>query len=138
MAGKRDASGPMSVNEAGPLIVGRMIHYVLRNGECRPGIVVSVKPKPNPEWKLNAIVLRDGSNDDGALCRQPGAPRGYNLAAGEYPSDQPVGFPLGFWAVEAPYSCEGLEELVRVPVEEGAALARTWHWPRDHEPKGEK
>jgi hypothetical protein len=52
--------------------LGRIVHFVLPNGEHRPAIIVRVfDPVPTPASVANLQVFLDGSND--APARQPGA-----------------------------------------------------------------
>lgn len=79
---------------------GRIVHYVLSNGEHRPAIVVrnwSNPEIPGSDGMVNLIVFSDGSNDSGAVSGNV--------------SEQGL-----FWATSAHYGSEGTEH-------------HTWHWP---------
>lgn len=81
------------------LIEGRIVHYVLSNGQHRPAIVVrdwSNPDLPGSDGMVNLIVFADGTNDMGAV-------------GGTYTA-QGI-----FWATSAHYSPDGTEH-------------HTWHW----------
>lgn len=81
------------------LIEGRIVHYVLSNGEHRPAIVVrnwSNPFLPGSDGRVNLIVFADGTNDSGAVSGNV--------------SDQGL-----FWATSAHYDPEGTKH-------------HTWHW----------
>lgn len=44
------------------LIEGRIVHYVMPDGQHRPGIIVRVWDSPHPGL-VNLIVFVDGTND---------------------------------------------------------------------------
>jgi len=87
------------------LTEGRIVHYVLKNGQHRPAIVVrnwSNPDVPGSDGMVNLSVFTDGSNDSGALGGDSSA----------------QGF---FWATSVHYSPLGTEQ-------------NTWHWvERDEE-----
>lgn len=81
------------------LIEGRIVHYVLSNGQHRPAIVVrnwSDPALPGSDGRVNLIVFSDGTNDKGAVSGNA--------------SDQGL-----FWATSAHYDPEGTKH-------------HTWHW----------
>lgn len=81
------------------LIEGRIVHYVLQNGQHRPAIVVrnwSDPALPGSDGRVNLIVFADGTNDAGAV-------------GGAY-SSQGL-----FWATSAHYDPVGDKH-------------HTWHW----------
>jgi hypothetical protein len=83
----------------GGLIEGRIVHYVLSNGQHRPAIVVRNWSDPDmlgSEGRVNLIVFADGSNDRGAISGTA--------------SEQGL-----FWATSAHYDQEGEKH-------------HTWHW----------
>lgn len=52
--------------------IGRIVHFVLPNGQHRPAIIVRVfEEPPTPASVANLQVFLDGSND--APAREPGA-----------------------------------------------------------------
>jgi len=81
------------------LTEGRIVHYVLSNGQHRPAIVVrnwSNPDIPGSDGMANLIVFSDGSNDRGVV--------------GGNATDQGL-----FWATSAHYDAEGCKH-------------HTWHW----------
>lgn len=70
------------------LTEGRIVHYVLSNGEHRAAIVVRVFEPGKPLGLANLIVFSDGSNDRGAVFGNV--------------SEQGL-----FWATSAHYDPEG-------------------------------
>ena len=50
--------------EVAGLSIGRIVHYVLENGEHRPAIIVRVWNKD--PGAVNSVVFLDGSNDTGS------------------------------------------------------------------------
>lgn len=81
------------------LTEGRIVHYVLSNGQHRPAIVVrnwSDPALPGSDGRVNLIVFADGTNDAGVVSGNV--------------SDQGL-----FWATSAHYDPEGTKH-------------HTWHW----------
>lgn len=81
------------------LTEGRIVHYVLSNGQHRPAIVVrnwSNPDIPSSEGRVNLIVFADGSNDKGTISGNV--------------SEQGL-----FWATSAHYDPAGNKH-------------HTWHW----------
>lgn len=88
----------LEVNPISALTEGRIVHYVLSNGQHRPAIVVknwSNPTLPGSEGMVNLIVFADGANDR-------------NVISGN--SDQGI-----FWATSAHYDPNGTKH-------------HTWHW----------
>lgn len=84
--------------------VGRIVHYVMPNGEHRPAIVVRVWGDGHSgAQRVQLQVFTDGSND-------------VHTPAGEHPE-----FVSGiYWATSV---------LHQEPTEEVPDPERTWHWP---------
>lgn len=81
------------------LIAGRIVHYVLSNGQHRPAIVVRDWSDPHvtgSDGMVNLIVFADGTNDAGAILGI-------------------VSPPGLFWATSAHYDAAG-------------TIHHTWHW----------
>jgi hypothetical protein len=49
------------------LIEGRIVHFVLNNGEHRPAILVKVWESLRSEGTVNMIVFLDGINETGII-----------------------------------------------------------------------
>jgi len=49
------------------LTEGRIVHYILLNGEHRPAIVVRVFDSGRAYGLANLVVFSDGSNDKGSV-----------------------------------------------------------------------
>lgn len=82
------------------LTEGRIVHYVLSNGQHRPAIVVrdwSNPALPGSDGRVNLMVFVDGTNDSGAVSGKA--------------CEQGL-----FWATSAHYDPAGTEH-------------HTWHWP---------
>lgn len=46
-----------------PVSVGRIVHYVMQDGQHRPAIVVRLWPSPTADPVVNLQVFTDGDND---------------------------------------------------------------------------
>jgi hypothetical protein len=97
------------------LTEGRIVHYVMPDGSCRPAIIVRVwqdLQKELPGYS-NLCVFRDGSNDDAIVCQRT------NLTVPHCGCDeghsQPAGWPLSFWATSVVFADKRKHH--------------TWHWP---------
>jgi hypothetical protein len=105
--------------------IGRIVHFVLPNGEHRPAIVVRVWPEEFPNNShdhtgLNLQVFLDGANDNEAY-RGMELPAKIDLLHGT------------MWYTNAQYAPPPPEgERISDPgLPEGVAIAPfgTWHWP---------
>ena len=96
--------------------LGRIVHFVLPNGEHRPAIVVRVWPEefpnnPDDHMGLNLQVFLDGTNDDAAYAGLP-LPAKIDTLHGT------------MWYTSAQYA---------FPNPDGSLASNTWHWPEREE-----
>lgn len=105
--------------------IGRVLHYILENGKCRPALVLE-------DWggtgTVNLIVFPDGSNDGkeaidnhqhnyeapGLLAPTIGGPHVPNTARSG-PANAPL---VGIWKTS-------------VKPEHKVKKSGSWHWPRE-------
>jgi hypothetical protein len=88
--------------------IGRIVHYVLKDGQHRPAIVVGVWPNEFPDnienkTGLNLQVFLDGWNDKAHAEGTPATMEGNSAPATK-------------WIASAPYCSI-------------TSHAETWHWP---------
>ena len=107
--------------------IGRIVHFVLPNGEHRPAIIVRVWTEEFPNnpvehTGLNLQIFLDGTNDNEAY-RGMELPAKIDLLHGT------------MWYTSAQYGSPGGEKIDNPGLPEGISIAppATWHWPEREE-----
>lgn len=103
--------------------IGRILHFVIPSGKCRPAIVVEDWPEAGKPGYCNLVVFPDGSND---------GKYGVDDHTHQYVMGEPM---IGGKSMRSATDKANLPLMTgwetSVLPNHAVRAVRTWHWPRE-------